>query len=143
MHAAVRDARDGVGRVIGHLLCHELGVEAFVGAEEFDLEIAGDREIEHHVDRMAIFLGADLAERFADELVQFRAVVDPLHDERVHRAADARLDRAQFAIRRVGLALDRFAERRVFHAGELLLAGAGRDRAPRGARVEEIPVLEQ
>ncbi len=92
---------------------------------------------------MPIVLGADLAERFPDVLFQFRAVVDPLHDERVHRPADAGLDRAQFAVRRVSLALDRLAERRVIHLGELFLSGARRDRAPGGARVVEIPVLER
>src|SRR5262249_36748668 len=54
VRAAVRGAREGKFRVVNHL-CGVINVKSTVGAKEFDVEIASDREIKHHIDRGLIF----------------------------------------------------------------------------------------
>ena len=117
VRAAVRHAGNRVGRVVDHLGV-VLGVEAAIGAEELDLEVAGDRQIEHHVDLVLVFFVGDLAERFADVLLELGLVARPRHNQMTNRSADAGLDRFELAIGLVVLALDRFAQLRILHLGD-------------------------
>jgi len=142
VRTAVRHAGNRVGRVVDHLGV-ELCVEAAVGAKELDLEIAGDREIEHRVDLMLAFLSRDLADRFADVFLRLGLVSRPAHDQITNWAADAGLDCLEFAIGLVVFALNSFAQRRIFHLGDFFGVGPGSDRAPRRARVVEVPMLER
>ena len=121
---------------------HIVGVEALIGAQELRLQIGGDGQIEHHVDRMLVLLHADLAERLAHVLLEFFVVLDPLHDQILRIAAYTRLQRADSRVGFIGLADDRPAHLRVLHLGQLFLDRAGGQHAPGGARVIQVPVLE-
>src|SRR5438445_8875679 len=59
------------------------------------------------------------------------------------RAADAFLDYLELFIRLVVFALDRLAQRRVFHLGNLFGVGPGRHLAPCWARIVEVPMLQR
>src|SRR5579863_5526846 len=59
------------------------------------------------------------------------------------RTADAGLDRFEFAIGFVMLALDRFTQRGIFHLGDFFFVAAGCDCAPRRARVVKVPMFER
>ena len=94
--ATVGHAGDGVGRVVDHL-GHEVGVEAAVRAEELDLQVALERQVQHDLDVVLALLLGDLAERRAHVLLEVGLAVDALHDQLARRAADAGLDRPEQA----------------------------------------------
>src|SRR6266849_9222561 len=59
------------------------------------------------------------------------------------RAADAFLDYLELFVRLVVLALDRRAQRRVLHLGNLFGVAAGGHLAPCGTRIVKIPMLQR
>ena len=55
----------------------EFRVELRLGLQEFSLELGGERQIDHHINRMLAFFLADLPERLADIFFKLRLVLDP------------------------------------------------------------------
>ena len=138
---AVGRARKGEPRIVDHL-GRVVGVEAAVGTQELDVQVAGDRQVEHGVNRVFALLLGDLADRFADVLLQLGLVVGALDDQGRDGAANAGLNDLEFAVGLFGFALDRLAQGRVLHLGQLFLLGAGRQLAPGRAGIVQVPVLQ-
>ncbi len=63
--AAIRYAGDGVLR-LGHHFRHKLRVGTAVRPEKLDVEITGERQIEHDLDGMFVLLFGDVADGSAD-----------------------------------------------------------------------------
>src|SRR5579862_6238285 len=61
MRAAVGNAGEGVHRSVDDLSV-ELRVELRLGLEEFSLQVSGERQIDHHINRVPTFFLADLTE---------------------------------------------------------------------------------
>ena len=120
-----------------------LRVEAAVRPQELDVQVAGDRQVQHHVDGvLALFLG-DPAQRLADVGFQFVMAAGGLHDQLGDRAAHAGLDDLQLAVGFFGLVFDGLAQGRIPHLRQLVARAAGRQFAPRRARVVQVPVFER
>jgi hypothetical protein len=141
VRAAVGHARDRVRRA--HHLGHKLGVRALVGAEELDVEVAGQRQVEHRLDRMLALCLGDLPDAAPDVLLQVLLAVDALDHELGRVAADAGLDRPQPLVGLLGLVDESLAQLGVLHLLDLLLLGPRGHRAPRRRGVVEVPVLER
>ena len=139
VRAAVGDARDGVGRLddFGHMV--RIGVTDF--GEELGLEVGGEREVEHGVDRVFAHLLADFGEGQADVLFELGHGLEVLDHHLLDRAAD-RLRLAQLFDRVVHFGLEPAAHLRVGELSLLFLGGAGGGVVPGRRGVVEVPVLE-
>ena len=51
--------------------------ETLVGPEEFHVQIARDRQVEHHFDRMLLLCHRDVASDLADILLEFARIRSP------------------------------------------------------------------
>src|SRR5262249_29739318 len=111
--------------------------------EELDFQIARDRKIEHHVDLVLSFFLGYLAERLADVFLEFGDFINPLDHHVAEFSTDAGLDYFEFARNLVLLAFDRRAQFGIHHLFLALFLGAGGYRAPGGARIVEVPMLER
>src|SRR5208337_610541 len=78
-----------------------------------------------------------------DILLELGLVPRPRHNQVTNRSSDSGLDRFELAIGFVVFALDRFAQRGIFHLGNFFGVGAGSHGTPRGARVVEIPMFQR
>ncbi len=96
-----------------------------IGAEELDVQVAGDGKVEHDVDEMLVFFLGDLAERLADVLLQVGlAFRRPGRSGFGSGPPMAWVARKSFA-RLLDLGLQADADLGVRQLVELLLRGAG------------------
>ena len=141
MRPAVRGSRNGEIRVVNHLR-GMLGIKTPVRSQEFDVQITGQRQVEHDIDGVfALFFG-NLTDGFAHIGFQVGLIIGGLNDQSGDRTAHAGLNDLQLAVGFFGLALDCGAQGRVFHLGQLVGFGSGRQLAPGRAGIVQIPVFQ-
>src|SRR5262245_33424508 len=92
---------------------------------------------------MLAFLHPDLSKRLADVLLQLLVIVDPLHDQVFGMTANTGENRLEHWVSFVNRTDRRSSQLRPLHLGHALFSRSGRDLAPFGAGVVQVPVLER
>src|SRR5437879_1962509 len=118
-----------------------LGVAAGYRSTKFGLEITGDREIDHDLDRMLGLLARDLSERAPDVFFQRWLVIYPLHNQRMQRAAVSLVDLLHPML--LGFAQHTIAPCRLFHFRHPFRGRSEHHSIPGRNAVVETPSLQR
>ena len=141
MRTTIGHTREGVVGAVDHI-GHVLSVKAFVGAEELDVQIASQGQVEHYVNRRLVFLFGDLAEGFAHVFFEFGLVVYTLDEQAWDGAADTSLNDLEPPVGLFGFAFDSFTQGWVFDLFQLFLLSTSRQFAPGWAGIVQVPVFQ-